>query len=212
MDEVSMFAEMRPRPGPVDLGGARDQLAAAIGTAPGRRIPRRTWSALGGGLVAAAAATAIVLSAAPPHSGAIATTGVAWTVSGQADGTVTITLHQEFSDAAGLERALRADGITAYVRSTAMVSSGRVRHPACVYNLGADTISSHVVVSEHFPAPRGPLGTWSWTIRPSAMPRGSALFLWTRTDKATGAIAAIGEPAVLRNQRAPVCLPYRFSP
>jgi hypothetical protein len=169
---------------------------------PSRRLARRTRFALAGSLAAAAAAAAIVVPAALPHGGG-AFTGTAWAVTNQSNGTVTISLSQEFKDPTGPQRALRADGITAYVRSFPIVTVGNGTYPACFYNLQNDTIPAHVVVSEHFPPPRSPLGAWSWTIRPSAMPPGSALFLFFGTQY--GKILSIGEPAVLRNRQAPVC-------
>jgi len=206
MDEIGMFTALRPRPGPVDICGARDQLAITItGAADRRRVSRKARFAMAGGLAAAAAAAAAIVVPAALPSGGGAFTGTAWAVTSQSNGTVTISLNQEFSDPAGLERALRADGITAYVRSFPWVTSGHAMHPACYYNLQNDTVHAHVVVSEHFPPPHSSLGEWSWTIRPSALPKGSALFLFIGTDK--GNIVSIGEPAVLRNSRAPVCVP-----
>jgi hypothetical protein len=213
MDEIGMFTALRPQPGPLDISRARDRVAATITGAPDRRRVSHTRRfAIAGGLAAAGAAAAIMVPAALPNGDGGAFTGTAWAVDNQPNGTVTISLKQEFRDPAGLERALRADGITAYVRSAPMITSGRGIYPACDYNLQNDTIPSHVVVSEHFPSSNGSLGEWSWTIRPSAMPKGSALFLSTWFIKASGAIIGIGEPTVLRHTQAPVCVPTHLIP
>jgi hypothetical protein len=209
MDEISMFTALRPPPGPVEITGARDRLAAAITGAPARRVSRKARLTMTGGLVAAAAATAIVVPATLPHGGGGAFTGTAWAVDRKPDGTVTVTLGEEFHDPAGLERALRADGITAYVRVIPWVirheGHTRIITSVCSYHLAQnDRIPSRVVLSEHFPRGNA-LYRWSWTLQPSAMPPGSALLFFAGTYK--GTVTEIGEPAVWRIRRLPACVP-----
>ena len=213
MDEISMFTALRPPPGPVEITGARDRLAAEISGVPARPVSRKARLAMTGGLVAAAAAAAIVVPAAVPHGAGGAFTGTAWAVDGKPDGTVTVTLGEEFHDPAGLERALRADGIRAYVRVIpwAIRQEGHLRiiGPVCNYHFTKNEwVPSRVVLSEHFP-PRGNLlDRWSWTLQPSAMPPGSALLLFVGTAK--GSITEIGEPSVMRIRRLPACVPTRL--
>ena len=78
MDEIGMFAALRPQPGPLDVSGARDRLASAITGLPDRhRASRRTWLAAAGGLAAAAAATltvvALTVDSAPPALASVTT-------------------------------------------------------------------------------------------------------------------------------------------
>jgi hypothetical protein len=76
--------------------------------------PARKRFLMAGGLAAAAAA-AIVLPAVLPGSADGAFAAKAWAVERHDDGTVTLTLDQEFSDLHGLQAALRADGVPAIV-------------------------------------------------------------------------------------------------
>ena len=108
MDEIAMFTALRPEGGPVDICGARDRLTATIAGPQPRPLPRKTRFAMVGGLVATATAAAIVVPSMLPDGAGSAT---AWAVDRNQDGTVTVTLGQEFSDPAGLQQTLRRDGI-----------------------------------------------------------------------------------------------------
>ena len=85
--------------------------------------------------VGAAAAVAVAVSLALPASHPASSPGVqlaAWTVTRQADGNIKVTFR-EATDAAGLQRTLRADGVPVSVTFT-----GR-QNPACQpYSLPAD--------------------------------------------------------------------------
>lgn len=132
MDEISMFAEPRPAP-PADadairavVRGVTSVLSEADPAAHGRRPPARRSSAgprrspvrrcvlIGGGLVAAAAVAAIAVPGWLSGSGD-AVMAKAWAVERNSDGTITVEVSQQFNDPAGLQRALTADGITAFV-------------------------------------------------------------------------------------------------
>ena len=122
MSDINALRELRPAPPPAELEAmrmaARERFIA--GAAP-KRAPRR-WRrpVLAGGLttaaVAAGAVAALVLTNGPGavpgrpttagHSRTVVTT--AWTVSEEADGTVSIYLH-EYANPAGLQRALQAE-------------------------------------------------------------------------------------------------------
>ena len=135
MDEISMFTELRPAP-PADADA--DAIRAAVrgrvtnvlseadpaahrgrprarrSPASPRRSPVRRRVLIGGGLVAAATAAAIAVPAWLPGAGGTVV-AKAWAVERNSDGTVTVTVSQQFNDPAGLQRALAADGITAFV-------------------------------------------------------------------------------------------------
>jgi hypothetical protein len=100
---------------PADLAGkARHRVAR-------RQRSVRAAAALGTAAIAAVAAIASALPSAHRQTRARLT---AWTVARQADGNVDLTIRQ-LRDPAGLQRALRADGVLA------SVTFGSHRHPAC---------------------------------------------------------------------------------
>lgn len=92
MDEIGMFTALRPQPGPLDVSGARDRLAAAITGAPDRSRARRTRgrAVLPAGIAVAAAAGSVmltlgltgVLAKAPARGTGAIGTGLPGTTSG----------------------------------------------------------------------------------------------------------------------------------
>jgi hypothetical protein len=123
MDEISLVTALRPAP-PADAEQirqrARSRLEVALtGAGPHRRARlsrNRRWVVLGAAAAAAAIAAVIAVPAALPGGGGSIVTK-AWAVTRSPDGaTVTVTIKQTLSDQAGLQRALRADGVPAYVR------------------------------------------------------------------------------------------------
>ena len=241
MDEISMFAELRPAP-PADAdadairavvrGRVASVLSEAAPAAHGRRPPTRRSSAgprrsptrrrvlIGGGLAAAAAAAAIALPALLPGAGNTVM-AKAWAVERNSDGTVTVAVSQQFSDPAGLQRALAADGITAFVtlhrEITGENAGGGYAYDECDYvNLdyapqavenavvaeGKSTVSSPPSVFDNWP---------TFIIHPAAMPAGSALLIaaW-RSPDGTGLGTMI--PTVLRTDKPPVCTPNTTPP
>jgi hypothetical protein len=158
-----------------------------------RRIPG--VAAAVGAAAAAAIAVGVALpaghpsaghpSAGPPsasHSASLPNVRLAaWTVARQADGSIKVTFRQA-TDAAGLQRTLRADGVPASVTFTGQ------ENPACQpYSTG----SSHAY--QPFGPATGPLGGPGFlhnpkaayntpdaiVIRPSALPSGTGLQIWT---------------------------------
>jgi hypothetical protein len=237
VDEITTLRELRPAPTAADLEAmrraARQRFAAGTRSDRARRGRRPV---LAGGLAAAAAASAATVlvltsgSAVPGrqatgHAGTVVTT--AWTVREDADGTVTIYLR-EYANPAGLQQALRADGINAIVRPVpvALQSVGlagalpgsqgknkqplRVPRPTCMYATANDApaaVQSAVVTlaARDLPAAR-------FVIHPTEMPQGSALLLPFMTgfpesvkNGNTGILALI--PAVLNNDTVPACVP-----
>ena len=236
MDEITMFAELRPAP-PAD--GDADAIRAAVrgrvtsflsesdpaahgwrlrsrrSSAGPRRSPVRRRLLLGGALVAAATAAAIVVPAWLPGAGDTVM-AKAWAVERNGDGTITIQVSQQFNDPAGLQRALAADGITAFVTMnreiTGVNATGTAySYDACDYlNLdAAPPAVESAVVTDGNNTPMGPqsiLAHWTWIIDPAALPAGSALLIpgWRSSD---GDAIALQDPSVLRTDKPPVCAP-----
>ena len=130
MSEIDTLRELRPVPPPAELEAmrmaARERFVARA--APKRAHRRWRRPLLVGGLSTAAAAAgavaALVLASGPGTvPGQQATAGrsrtvvtAAWTVREDAGGAVRIYLR-EYANPAGLQQALRADGVNAIVRS-----------------------------------------------------------------------------------------------
>ena len=102
----------------------------------------------------------------------------AWTVTRQADGTIKVTFR-EATDAAGLQRTLRADGVPASVTFTGQ------QNPAC------QPYTSSGPAFKPFGSQTGPLGgdsrnpqdaynsPYALVIDPAALPKGAGLQIWT---------------------------------
>jgi hypothetical protein len=240
MDEISMFAELRPAP-PADADAdairavVRGRVISVLSEADpahGRRPPAQRSSAgprrsparrrvlIGGGLVAAAAAAAIAVPAWLPGAGDTVM-AKAWAVERNSDGTVTVAVSQQFNDPAGLQRALAADGITAFVtlhrEITGENAGGGYAYDECDYlNLDyAPRAVENAVVAEGkntVSSPPSVFDMWpTFIIHPAAMPEGSALLIaaW-RSPDGTGLGTMI--PTVLRTDKPPVCTPNTSPP
>jgi hypothetical protein len=160
-----------------------------------RRHRRQGVLAGAGGLAAAAVAVSMALPSSHPtashptasHPAAshpASSPGVqltAWTVTRQADGSIQVTFR-EATDAAALQRTLRADGVPVSVTFTGQ------QNPACQpYSSGSSQAFGP------FGPTAGPLGGPSFVhnlkdaystldaliIRPSALPSGAGLQIWT---------------------------------
>ena len=241
MDEVSMFAELRPAP-PADAdadairalvrGRVTSVLSEAVPAAHGRRPAVRRSSAgtrrspgrrrvlIGGGLVAAATVAAIAVPAWLPGAGDTVM-AKAWAVERNSDGTITVEVSQQFNDPAGLQQALAADGITAFVTINREITGVNAKGTAYSYDecdyLNLDYAPQAVedaVVTEgnnnfSFSSPPSVSDNWGmgpWIINPAAMPKGSALLIpaWRSPD---GTSVATETPTVLRTDKPPVCTP-----
>jgi hypothetical protein len=239
MDEISMFAELRPTP-PADAdadairavvrGRVTSVLSEADAAAHGRRPPARRSSAglrrsrvrrrvlIGGGLVAAATVAAIAVPAWLPGSGDTVM-AKAWAVERNSDGTITIAVSQQFNDPAGLQRALAADGITAFVTINREITGFNAKggnaysYDECDYlnlDYASQAVESAVVTEGQNNTILGPLpnllANWTWIIDPAALPAGSALLIpaWRSSD---GDAVAWENPSVLRTDKPPVCTP-----
>jgi hypothetical protein len=246
MDEISMFAELRPAPpADADVDAIRavvrervtTSLSEADPAAHGRRPPTRRSPAgprrspvrrrvlIGGGLVAAATAVAIAIPAWLPGAGGTVM-AKAWDVERNRDGTITIAVSEQFNDPAGLQQALAADGVTAFVTINREITGVNAKGAAYSYDecdyLNLDyapqAVESAVVTegnnnafaTEGNNTPTGPLSffaNWTWTIDPAALPAGSAVLLpaWRSSD---GDAISFENPSVLlRTDKLPVCTP-----
>jgi hypothetical protein len=234
MDEISMFAELRPTP-PADADAihavVRERVTSLLSESDSaahvRRLPTlrspagprrsrvRRRLLIGGGLVAAATAAAIVVPAWLPGAGD-AVMAKAWAVERNSDGTITVEVSQQFNDPAGLQRALAANGITAFVTMnreiTGVNKDGTAySYDECDYlNLDAapQAVESAVVTegNNKLTGPQSIVANWTWIIHPAALPAGSALLIpaWRSSD---GDAIALQNPAVLRTDELPVCTP-----
>jgi hypothetical protein len=218
MDEISMFTTLRPG-APADAVAAReaarkqlaDVLSAPDATAAVRLRARRRHRMLAvSGMITAAAAAAIVVPAVLPGSATGTFVAKAWAVERNQDGTVTVSFNEVATDSAALQRALRADGVHAFVRTMSMKSVyvkgvGKEFYPACNYS-GLDkeppNVQQAVVVGQN----SSQRGAQSWTIRPSAMPKRSSLLitLWP-----SSAVSVLLNPTVLSTYQPPTCVPAK---
>jgi hypothetical protein len=213
MDEITMFASLRPDPPDEDeLSTMRAAARRRVTTAARPRHTRR-WLATGltAAVAGAAAAAAVLASGGTPtpapaqHHSTVVT--AAWTVKVNPDGTVTVDIRQ-LADPARLQRVLRDDGINAFVLPIHLaynkVGKTTYIHPTCTYpsaapNDAPQSVQRAVVTSEL---------AQGWIIHPSAMPTGSALFLTGAAMHGGGVVA--GYPQVLTNDKLPSCKPFHL--
>ena len=226
MNDISTLRELRPVPPPAELEAMRMAARQRFAAGPKRAGQRWRRPVLAGGLTTAAAAAgvaALLLTSGPGavpgpqgtagHRRTVVTT--AWTVREDADGTVRITL-QEYSDPAGLQQTLRADGVNAIVRAipytlqTSVNINKPIVRPTCNYVTIGDreplSVQGAVVTVGRQALPA------LFVIHPDAMPAGSALFLafMASPPNATGNIAV--KPVVLSNDTVPACVPVTTKP
>jgi hypothetical protein len=220
MDEISLFAELRPAP-PADTDAdairalVRGRITSVLSHEGPRRSPARRRVLIGGGLVAAATVAAITVPAWLPGAGDTVM-AKAWAVERNSDGTITVEVSQQFNDPAGLRRSLAAYGITAFVTINREITGVNAKGAAYAYDgcdylnldLAPQAVESAVVTEGNNPitgAP-APFTNWTWTIDPAAMPPGSALLIpaWRSQD---GTSLGVQTPTVLRTDKPPVCTP-----
>jgi hypothetical protein len=212
----------------------------AVCNAPAGRAPRRRpvhrQVALGTAAIALAGATLTTVMAiegpAIPSRTAARIATAAWVVQANHDRTVTITISQ-LRDPEGLQNALRGEGIPAIVRYTPMVTERvngqEVTGPACDYRPPASmlppSVAQAVIVAESGPGTRPraqqtpvsgtlPDSTplFVLTIRPGAMPPGSAILIQAAMSGSSPA-TAVSMPsafglAVLTSDHLPRCVPF----
>jgi hypothetical protein len=174
------------------LGDVHMTIPASEIFARDRRRRARHWLAAAGGAAAAAAvAVSVALpashpaashpAASHPASGPSVVQLAAWTVTRQADGSIKVTFR-EATDAAGLQRTLRADGVPASVTFTGH------QNPACQpYSSPASQAfwpygprTGPLDWSRFINQPKDAYTTpYALVIDPSALPSGVGLQIWT---------------------------------
>jgi hypothetical protein len=229
MSEINTLRDMRPEPPAAELEAmrttARERFVAGT---TARRSRRRRLPLLAGGLTAAAAVAGVAALVLTSGAGAVpgqhdrggrtrAVVTAAWTVREDADGTVTIYLRQ-YTDPAGLQQTLRADGINAIVHPGLyvpwpLIFRGihlpplQLGYRVCYYaatDLAPHAVQRAAVTSIHHDLPA------RFIIHPDAMPQGSALFLDFLAGRPRGPkngnTGVTAFPAVvLNNDTLPAC-------
>jgi hypothetical protein len=142
-----------------------------------RRLVPRLAGALA---VAAAVGVAIPLLLPAGHRATqlpVAQLAAAWTVTRQADGSVSLTVR-EFRDPAGLQSKLRADGVPASV-----IFNEHRSNPCHAYRRSGDLrlLQSAVTLSTVPGRPQG--HAIAMVIHPSVLPSGSGVQIITRQSK-----------------------------
>lgn len=230
MDEMKLLEDFRAPVVPPDadiLARARSHMLAGNRARAGGRAlglgMRGRWPKLA--LAGTVAAAAVTLSVVLPGGAGGTFVTKAWAVERNANGTVTVTVRQQIQDPAGLQQALRHDGITAFVQVHPLTNRGQ----ACVYAhvktesqavqnavISADLSKPQSPGSRHAsngtvqpPAGRPAAGQLSWTIHPAAMPRGSALLFadWVGQGRVTVGLGV--QPEVLSTDTSPACVPVK---
>jgi hypothetical protein len=237
VDEITLFAELKPAPPEetTDMQArARARLGRAISTpgpAPARPYRRRRL-ALGLSVVAVAACAATVVPSVLFGGQSTTLATPAYAVTRGADGTVSVTIYDiaTAADGAGLQRALRAEGVPALVwvgefgkQSIAKAvcqapasdfESQKVQEAVVRTELNGHLIGPGDIVIFGLPAQLTPAERASYKkdpglryiIHPSAMPGGSVLYI-RRLLSAGGPgqplQQEIGPPEVLKHDRLP---------
>jgi hypothetical protein len=171
------------------MTAVRDSFAGVHSATPEEQIVRRSRTVrtrrritgLAGALAVTAAAAIAVTTLLPGHQPSHPASArlTAWTVTKQANGNISVTLH-ELRDLAGLQRTLRADGVPASV-----TFFGK-QNPACVpypYRSGQSRSEARrqtIIIAAPFgggpPAELvSPWGTSGLLIDPSFLPSGVGL-------------------------------------
>ena len=228
MDEITMFAEIRPAP-PEEAEPIRRRARARLEEALSGRMRRsrsyRRPVLLAGAAAAVAIGAAIVVPAVLPAGGGGSVVTAAWAVERNADGTVTVTLKDVF-DLSGLQQALASDGVPARVITVAtdpatytgpLVSADPVRrttvsgcfYPATGSSFAPASVQQAVVTRVVTPA--GTDITALYQIDPAAMPAGSVLLIQgaaiggqgPRAAADVAELASFPAPAVLAGDSLP---------
>ena len=213
MDEITLFTELKPSPpagaeaarlrdrARARLTGTLDPSGAPAGAGPGtgRRYPRRRRIVLGAVAVATAAAAAVVVPTVLPGGGTPALTTRAWAVEPGGDGTVRVTIRQ-LHDPAGLQRALRSEGVPAYVRNE--------REPTCQYQQDGGRIPPASVQKTALVTAVGgdAKNLYLITINRRALPAGDAVLIEASWSPRQPDVIGLA-PSVMGNDRPPVCVP-----
>jgi hypothetical protein len=196
VDELILFKELKPPVPEVAPIQARARTRVVHGLRAnrpqGRRFslragpaairPSRRRLALGAAAALTAAAAAVVVPTVLPGGGTSALTTRAWAVEPAGHGTVRVTVR-EVLNPSGLERALRAEGIPAYVQFVPGVvkRKGNVyMAPACRYNGNEPPfdVSARDSSRVFSVPPEAQSDRISFLIHPAAIPAGTAVLIY----------------------------------
>jgi hypothetical protein len=221
MDEIDLYTTLRTQEA-FDLTPYRErararlaeEMAGSGSRARARRfaslpVPARTALAAGGAALAVGGAVVLPTVLSPGHEGGSLVTS-AWAVQARKDGTVKVTI-KDASDPAGLQRALRALGINAFVvspRGYKALGPGGCHFPARS-PLYSPVAVQRAVVPQPPPVPPTPGSPRVLAIiHPAAMPKGSALFILDALSALPngGHILTVGWPTVLKSDKLPQCV------
>jgi hypothetical protein len=120
------------------------------------------------GAAAMVAGAAVAVTALLPASHPAAAQLAAWTVTGQANGTIRVTIR-ELRDAARLQSTLRADGVPA------SVTFGSEPNPSCREYPGTWNLSKSGIQADSGPP-------YVFAIHPSSLPRGAGVQIGGKFD------------------------------
>jgi len=215
MDEITMFAELKPD-GPPDAefesmrAVARQRFVeSALRVRDQRRWRRPVLAGAVTATVSATAVLALALTSGPGaargHAGTVVT--AVWTVREDASGVVTLRMRQ-FADLDRLQQVLRADGINAIVRPF-LLTPRTVRYvKTCYYSHANDAPRAVQRAVVTYDPQAG-----DFIIRPAAMPEGSALFLvGSVSHDSSGTWYGGGDLVVLNNNTVPACKVFTSTP
>jgi len=178
----------------------------------------RSWSRrrrvlLAVGTIVVAACAAIVVPSVVLGRGAGPLATAAWAVQRNSDGTIKVTMRQA-RDAAGLQSALRADGILAYVRYTPWVTKQQgntiTGQPAETCEQAGGPAVPGKIVEAVFPFPAGgaPNQGYAVTINPAAIPRDDAILIQVAWgSEGSGGDTIDVQDGVMGTGQPPVCSP-----
>ena len=187
MDEIQLFTELQPPP-PLDAPRIREAARARLGVAMSVpvsiRRPRVRRVAMAGALAVGAAVALAITALLSGNAGPGASPRAhltAWTVVKQSNGSIAITLSW-LQDPAGLQRALRADGVPVSVY-LADESDPQWKPPCTPYSrwwtraLGPGALDGGLARPTSFLLQSDPPLGNTLTLNPSRIPSGLVLVL-----------------------------------
>ena len=165
MNDNELITVLREQRGKVPMDPPVEQIISRGRAVRAQRRVPRVAAALG---AAAAAAVAVTVALPACHPGSAPSAQLAaWTVAGQADGSIKVTIR-ELRDPAGLQQRLRADGVPASI-----TFSGQ-QNPACQgYPGGGSQSQRRQRLGSVVTAPA--TGRDVMVIHPAALPSGAGL-------------------------------------
>ncbi len=131
------------------------------------------------------------------------------------NGTIKVTMRQA-RDPAGLQSALRADGILAYVRYSAWIVKKQGNTltggpgESCQAAGGRPVPGKVVEAAFPFPAGGAPNQGYALTIDPAAIPAADAILIQVTWGGQDGGFGIDVQDTVMGTSQPPVCVPQRY--